>query len=85
MKKRYTLTDADLHLLAEFSQADETFLAAKKAIQDMEAHDPEYDQKVDLWNKAYQERQNKGAIFADCVASSIATISKRLKGEVANV
>lgn len=70
-KTQYTLTEADIHLLADFQKADSAFFAAQAALNKAVSEQPDYRAVVDRYKNAYQDRLNKAAVFAQCVAVSI--------------
>ncbi len=71
MNKTHTLTEADMHLLADFQKADTAFFAAQAALNKADCEHPDYKGVVDRYKNAYQDRLNKAAVFAQCVAVSI--------------
>ncbi len=71
MKTRYTLTEADTKLLEEFQQASAEFYAAQQKLGDIDIGDPTAKELIKAYNKAFDERLNKAAVFAASVAASI--------------
>lgn len=70
-KTRYTLTEADMHLLADFQKADAAFFAAQKALNDVRLGDENSNGVVARYRDAYQDKQNKATVFAACVAHEV--------------
>lgn len=69
--KRYTLTEADMHLLAEFQKADAEFYAAQTALNDSKLGDENSNGVLARYRDSYQDRQNKATVFAACVAYEV--------------
>lgn len=70
-KTRYTLTEADMYLLADFQKADAAFFSAQKALNDARMGDEDSNGIVGRYKNAYQDRLNKAAIFAQFVAHEV--------------
>lgn len=77
-KTRYTLTDADMHLLADFQKADTAFFVAQAALNKADSQHPDYKAVVDRYKNAYQDRLNKAVVFAQCVAVAIGRDTKAI-------